>query len=110
MDFTSYFLHQENLEKQRGNFDTNKVPPLEDVMKLRSNQNVYKTFIAMFMPCVTKKSRWDKKLASARGIREDELYTNSNEAFALLLLENSYSRWIDVDQQKLKPTLKGTAP
>jgi hypothetical protein len=55
---------------------------------------MYKVFFDNFLPCVIKKSV--HQVAPATNDRT--LYTVSNEAFALLLLENSFDCWQDIYQ------------
>jgi hypothetical protein len=55
---------------------------------------MYKVFFDNFLPCVIKKSVFDHQVAVATNDRT--LCTVSNEAFALLLLENSFDRWQDI--------------
>ena len=57
----------------------------------RSNAKMYKVFFDKFLPCVIKKSVFDHQVAVATNDRT--LCTVSDEAFALLLLENSFDRW-----------------
>jgi hypothetical protein len=59
----------------------------------RRNANMYKVFFDNFLPCVIKKSMFDHQVAVATNDRT--LCTVSDEAFALLLLENSFDRWQD---------------
>ena len=55
---------------------------------------MYKVFFDNFLPCVIKKSVFDHQVAVAANDRT--LCTVSDEAFALLLLENSFDRWQDI--------------
>ena len=57
---------------------------------------MYKVFFDNFLPCVIKKSVFDHQVAVATNDRT--LCTVSNEAFALLLLENSFDCWQDIYQ------------
>ncbi len=71
-----------------------------DFMKGREKVEAYRTFFDVFLPCATKKTNWERQIS--RGDPNDEriedmiLCTVSDEAFALLLLENSYDRWCDL--------------
>ncbi len=71
-----------------------------DFMKGREKVEAYRTFFDVFQPCATKKTNWERQIS--RGDPNDErsedmiLCTVSDEAFALLLLENSYDRWCDL--------------
>ena len=60
----------------------------------RRNAKMYKVFFDNFLPCVIKKSVFDHQVAVATNDRT--LCTVSDEAFALLLLENSFDRWQDI--------------
>jgi hypothetical protein len=67
-------------------------------------EDAYKVFFKYFVKCVTRISVWEKNLKTAT--TDGELCTVSDEAFALLLLENSWSRWIDIyrkDPEALYP-------
>jgi hypothetical protein len=55
---------------------------------------MYKVFFDNFLPCVIKKSAFDHQVSVATNGRT--LCTVSDEAFALLLLENSFDRWQDI--------------
>jgi hypothetical protein len=58
---------------------------LEAFLEGRKNQEDYTVLFEQFVPCVTKKTVWDICLCRV-----------SNEAFVLLLLENSFERWLDL--------------
>jgi hypothetical protein len=60
----------------------------------RRNAKMYKVFFDNFLPCVIKKSVFDHQVDVATNDRT--LCTVSDEAFALLLLENSFDRWQDI--------------
>ena len=60
----------------------------------RRNAKMYKVFFDNFLPCVIKKSVFDHQVAVATNDRT--LCTVSDEAFALLLLENSFDRWQNI--------------
>ncbi len=55
---------------------------------------MYKVFFDNFLPCVIKKSVFDRQVSVATN--DKTLCTVSDEAFALLLLENSFDRWQDI--------------
>ena len=71
-----------------------------DFMRGREKVEAYRTFFDVFLPCATKKTNWERQIS--RSDPNDEknenmiLCTVSDEAFALLLLENSYDRWCDL--------------
>jgi hypothetical protein len=60
----------------------------------RRNTKMYKVFFDNFLPCVIKKSVFKHQVAVATNDRT--LCTVSDEAFALLLLENSFDCWQDI--------------
>jgi hypothetical protein len=60
----------------------------------RRNTKMYDIFFDNFLPCVIKKSVFDRQVCVATN--DKTLCTVSDEAFALLLLENSFNRWIDI--------------
>jgi hypothetical protein len=60
----------------------------------RRNAKMYKVFFDNFLPCVIKKSVFEHQVVVATNDRT--LCTVSDEAFALLLLENSFDRWQDI--------------
>jgi hypothetical protein len=62
----------------------------------RRNAKMYKVFFDNFLPRVIKKSVFDYRVSFATNDRT--LFTVSDEAFALLLLENSFDRWQDIYQ------------
>ncbi len=62
----------------------------------RKNKKIYTIFFDHFLPCVIKKTVFDRQVSVATN--DSTLCTVSDEAFALLLLENSYSRWLDIYQ------------
>jgi hypothetical protein len=61
----------------------------------RRNAKMYKVFFDNFLPCVIKKSAFKHQVAVATNDRT-LCCTVSNEAFALLLLENNFDRWQDI--------------
>ncbi len=66
----------------------------EVIQKGRRNKTMYSIFFERFLPCVVKKSVFDQQVSVARN--DNTLCTVSDEAFALLLLENSWKRWVDI--------------
>ena len=60
----------------------------------RKDAKVYSVFFEQFMPCVTKKTVFQRQVLVATN--DSTLCTVSDEAFALLLLENNYDRWVDI--------------
>jgi hypothetical protein len=65
------------------------------VLEGRKNEDAYSAFFEHFLPGATKKTLWDRHIAKAvsnpNSKKCESLCTISDEAFALLLLENSYN-------------------
>ncbi len=72
---------------------------MKDIVEGRKNEEAYSAFFEHFLPCATKKTLWDRRIAKAvsnpNSKKYESLCTISDEAFALLLLENSSNRWPD---------------
>jgi hypothetical protein len=62
--------------------------------QVRRNTKMYEIFFDNFLPCVIKKPVFDSQVCVATN--EKTHCTVSDEAFALMLLENSFDRWIDI--------------
>jgi hypothetical protein len=97
------------LETTSKNTGSNKKPvvkpkyTMHDFLGGRQCVEAYTVFFDTFMPCATKKSTWVTQIARA-GIETENkkvvsLCSVSDEAFALLLLENSFDRWVDLYKQ-----------
>ncbi len=73
---------------------------MKDFLKGRIHVEAYTVFFEEFVPCVLKKTVWERRIAMAGTHTEEStnnfLSTVSDEAFALLLLENSFDRWFDL--------------
>ena len=72
---------------------------MEEFLEGRENEEAYTVFFEHFVPCATMKTSCNRRIttATANGKNQQEsLYTISDEAFALLLLENSYDRWLNI--------------
>jgi len=79
-----------------------------DFLRLRKKPHSYLVFYRFFIKCVTKKTRYDKNVETARTY--NDICTVSDEAFALLLLENSWDKWSDLyerDPMSLVPRRGG---
>ena len=68
---------------------------LKDFLEMRKNPQCYFVFYTHFIKCITKKTRFEERV-KALNAGQQELCTVSDEAFALLLLENSWDRWCDM--------------
>jgi hypothetical protein len=73
---------------------------MKDIVEGRKNEEAHSAFFAHFLPCATKKILWDRRIAKAVSNSNSKKYqslcTISDELFALLMLENSYNRWLDL--------------
>ena len=74
---------------------------MKDIVEGRKNEEAYSAFFEHFLPCATKKTLWDRRIAKTvsnpNSKKYESLCTNSGEAVALLLVENSYNnRWLDL--------------
>lgn len=67
-------------------------------MEGRNNDSVLALY-QYFVPCVVGKKRFKAKM-NEHLTKDAEICTVSDEAFALLLLENQYDRWTDIHQRK----------
>jgi hypothetical protein len=67
----------------------------ESILEGRKNEEAYSAFFEQSLPCATKKTLWDRSIAKAvlnpNSKKYKSLCTISDEAFALLLLKNSYN-------------------
>jgi hypothetical protein len=83
---------------------------MKDIVKGRKNEEAYSAFFEHFLPCATKKTLWDRRIAKAlsnsKSRKYQSLCTVSDEAFALLLLENSYNRWLDLFLNNKGPVMQ----
>ena len=61
----------------------------------RENKEEYGQFLTLYASCVVGKVLFNVRLRN-RDIQEADLLTISDEAFALLVLENNFDRWIDI--------------
>lgn len=78
-------------------FYNNKMSPrfdMNDFLQLRSRPTSYMVFCKHFLKCVTRKTKFDSNIKTAKTY--NDVCTVSDEAFALLLLENSWDRWCDL--------------
>ena len=80
---------------------------LESILQLRSNEEVYYKFYAFLIPSVGRKTFWKDIVTTAKN--DQDVTTVSNEAFALLVLENNWDRWIDMfnKSRRQNPPVKG---
>ncbi len=76
----------------------NELPLLQDFLDLRSNVNCMILFCNTFLACVVGKNRWNMQIK--HGAKVDAVATVSDEAFALLLLENYWDFMEQVDKKE----------
>jgi hypothetical protein len=67
---------------------------MDEFCKGRKNKEAYRVFYTRFVPAVVGPDLYRQRV---RDNNEAEPSTASDEAFALVLLENSYERWVDMD-------------
>ena len=78
-------------EKRSASFD------VHDFLEMRARPEAYLVFYKHFIKCVTKKTVYESNIQRAKTY--DDVCSVSDEALALLLLENSWDRWMDLHQQ-----------
>ena len=86
----------------KDDYDVKCDPPLDskDLCELRENPRAFETFANHFLqPTFSKK--WNNKLKhSTKKIQViGDILTVTDEAFVLLVLENNWERWIDINNQ-----------
>jgi len=73
---------------------------MAEFLEGRENVVAYTTFFDKFLPCATKKQVWETQIGLVASNLDtsklQSICTVSDEAFALLLLENSFDRWVDL--------------
>ena len=83
---------------------------MKELAEGRKNVEAYTAFFDHFVPCATKKTLWDRRIAKAMSNSASKkcknLCTISDEAFALLLLENSFDRWLDIFLNNKGPVMQ----
>lgn len=63
----------------------------------RKKKALYRSFFTRFIPAVVGPELFRQRLQDdTKGLSADTICTVSDEAFALLLIENSYDRWQDI--------------
>ena len=67
---------------------------LKDFLKMRCQPESYSDFFKYFLPAVGRKSFWKHLVANSQC--DSDLATVSNEAFALIVMENHWERWLDI--------------
>ena len=74
------------------------VPEMKEFLKLRSNKEAHKTFMKAFVREVVGRRVFDGRLRNGN-TDFDELATRTDEAFALLVVENSEAYWRELLQR-----------
>lgn len=90
-----------NREKNMENIDNEEeeyailpeLPQLSEFQELRGNGEVFKIFCDRILPCVVGKNNWKQRCSIEK---VSEIASPSDEAIALLLMENSWRRWRDL--------------
>jgi hypothetical protein len=76
--------------------DNNKDRPgIDEFFIGRKNKKVYTTFFSRFIPAVVGPELFKRRLED-KDTAPESICTISDEAFALLLIENSYDHWTDI--------------
>jgi hypothetical protein len=83
---------------------------LTEFLEGRKNEEAYTVFFDHFVPCATKKTVWDLRLEKTQTnhgqAKINCLRSVSDEAIALLLLENSFERWLDLFTNHKGPVMQ----
>ena len=67
-----------------------EMPEQDDIQEMRENEETYKIFCNKLLPCIVGKNEWNKLCWQ---IHVSKIATISDEAFTILLLENSWDVW-----------------
>jgi len=91
-------LSSTNLAALRYNYEnedsTTSFPTLEDFLLLRTKPEIMKIFAEKFLSCVVGRVAFRRQSAN---LVLQEFVTKTDEAFALLCIENIYDRFINID-------------
>ena len=63
---------------------------LQEFMEMRKNGRAFRQFCDNILPCIVGRAKWDKVVA---GKLVSKMSTGTDEAWGLLLLENSWDLW-----------------
>ena len=74
------------------------IPTIGEYLRGRSQTHTYSIVYGKFIPCIASTKVYKEKIRERILEKDDntELFTKSDEAFTLLLLENYYDRWMDI--------------
>ena len=89
--FTQAYLKQCSLRQMQPK-------TMKSFLKLRKKSNTYKTFLSNFIRASVGSTWYLGRLRTDDNQDSDgnQLFTASEEAFALLVVENSYDQWVDI--------------
>lgn len=106
LTFLTLTVHSKEYLAERD--QPNQVPySMEELLEGRSNSASVLILFQTFIPCVIGRKKFKMKLGEQ--LKKDaDICTVSDEAFALLLLENQYDRWTDIYQQRKQRTVEFT--
>lgn len=71
---------------------------LEDLLELRENEEAFITFVKTFLKPVYL-AKWKAKQQKEETTKLSDIMTVSDEAFVLLVIENNWERWIDMNNK-----------
>ena len=71
-----------------------KMYKMEEFLELRRNHEAHSFFYSHFVRCVVGKREWDMGVSYMQG--DIQICTPSDEAYALVALENFYDLWMDI--------------
>lgn len=103
--------NNEHIKEHDGNYPADyepkypELPTRQDLLSLRYNEDVFEIFCDEFLRCVVGKLSWRDRVCSDY---VSDFSTPSDEALALLILENSWDRWeqiYDMDGDYRKATI-----
>ena len=75
-----------------------KLKELADYQQLRSNAEAYEHFCDEFLPCIVGKTQWSKEIYDKE---ISKIASVTDEAWALLLLENSWDLWNQIAKHEI---------
>jgi len=72
-----------------------ELPIIDDILKLRKNLKGMNVLCNHFLPCVVGKKRWRMQIQAGKKI--NDIATVSDEAFILLILQNTWQDMMKLD-------------
>ena len=76
--------------------DESDVPTMERFLVLREDKDLYSDFYDYFIKSIVGYSKFTSSVYSRTSTSDRDIASVSDEAFTLVLLENSYDRWMDI--------------